>query len=278
MLSQMPNAVTDADCCKRCKMLFQMPNAYTDAKCLYRCQMLLQMQNEVTDAELQPQSISCKLDGDYNNTPTLLKKNTCQGFNYHADSSRCEMYTIVGCKIFDNLTGWRYGCIETDQQRNTTIRNINIALNKPTYQSSTYDGIAFNEPAGLAEKAVDGIRNTLYGDGSCSHTTPEPKTWWIVDLRESYRINQIIIWNRLNYEFRLHDFSIDTACLFDGVNPDNTNWCRQHLQVGTLNDNPTAIALPPSAVGRFVKIQMDEQGVLVLCEFEVYVEYAATCV
>ncbi|CAH1792825.1 unnamed protein product [Owenia fusiformis] len=205
-----------------------------------------------------------------------VHKQTCEEFNYHGDSSRCEMYTTAGCKNFDISTGWRLGYIEADRQRNTTSRNINVALNKPTYQSSTFDGIAYGSPTGFAANAVDGGTNTEYMSGSCTHTKHEPNPWWIVDLGKSYYIDRIVIWNRKTKAHRLHDFSIDTACHFDGVNPDNTNWTRQHLHVGTLDVNPKVMPLPNSAFGRFVKIEktvptVTDQNLLTLCEVEIYV-------
>ena len=54
-----------------------------------------------------------------------------------------------------------------------------------------------------AERAVDGDTNQTSAGGSCMDTsTNVTKTlaWWIVDLNDTYRIGNITIWNRDEYE------------------------------------------------------------------------------
>ena len=57
----------------------------------------------------------------------------------------------------------------------------NIALDKPTFQSSELDS------GGESFRAVDGDESTVYGNGSCTHTRAEVNPWWAVDLL-SYRL------------------------------------------------------------------------------------------
>ena len=65
----------------------------------------------------------------------------------------------------------------------------NLALNKPTSQSSTYDN-------GVASLAVDGNTDGRYSNGSVTHTKSQYHAWWEVDLQQSQPIDRIEIWNR----------------------------------------------------------------------------------
>ncbi|CAH1800422.1 unnamed protein product [Owenia fusiformis] len=196
----------------------------------------------------------------------------CKGFNYHEVSSRCELFETVNCTKLDSLAGWRFGRIKTDQTETQTYTNI--ALNKPTYQSTT---------SRVSGKAVDGNRNgNLQLYNSCSHTLTNTivEPWWIVDLGKSYNLFQIVIWNRLDCcGHRLHDFAIEVNCEFDGSNSDSPSWSRAYLHDGTPSSNPTIISFPESSIGRFVKIKNavvksadPNNDVLALCEVEVYVK------
>ena len=65
----------------------------------------------------------------------------------------------------------------------------NIALNKPTSQSST----AFD---GLASRAVDGNTDGNFFNGSVTHSDQENGAWWMVDLGAEYLIHNVTVYNR----------------------------------------------------------------------------------
>jgi len=65
----------------------------------------------------------------------------------------------------------------------------NLAYNKPTIQSST-------SPGGSSSRAVDGIINTNYIDGSCTHTLFEANAWWRVDLGQVDPVTEVYVVNR----------------------------------------------------------------------------------
>jgi len=68
----------------------------------------------------------------------------------------------------------------------------NIALGKPTIQSSTYrHGLSL-----ASWKAVDGISSTAIFDGSCTHTNEAVGSWWKVDLQGNYEIRQVVVTSR----------------------------------------------------------------------------------
>ena len=68
---------------------------------------------------------------------------------------------------------------------------VNIALGKTTSQKSTDFG-------GVASRAVDGDTNPVYNSGSISHTAENDNPWWLVNLDGAFRIQQVVIWNRLD--------------------------------------------------------------------------------
>jgi len=78
----------------------------------------------------------------------------------------------------------------------------NVALEKPTTQSSTSHG-------GDSTRAVDGNTDGEWGRGSITHTAegvPDPT--WEVDLGQAAKIEKISIWNRNGYESRLNDVRV----------------------------------------------------------------------
>ena len=77
-------------------------------------------------------------------------------------------------------------------------QTANLALKKPTAQSSTYNHEA------NSTNAVDGVRNTNWNHdiGWCSHTNEDSPSWWRVDLG-SYHvpISDVFIINVLTWYF-----------------------------------------------------------------------------
>jgi len=57
--------------------------------------------------------------------------------------------------------------------------NVNVALNRPAYQSGTYADMngVYN-----SANANDGNHNAHVYNGTCAHTTAHPNPWWAVDL------------------------------------------------------------------------------------------------
>ena len=83
---------------------------------------------------------------------------------------------------------------------------MNLALKKPTAQSSTYNNAA------KSENAVDGVRNTDWSDdiGWCTHTNWNNPSWWRVDLGSNHvPISDVFIINVLtNHLHRSADLKI----------------------------------------------------------------------
>jgi hypothetical protein len=67
---------------------------------------------------------------------------------------------------------------------------FNMALYKPARQSSTYLGR-------VANLATDGLWYPDFNDGSCTHAELlEERSWWEVDLLETYSIRRVVILSR----------------------------------------------------------------------------------
>lgn len=69
-----------------------------------------------------------------------------------------------------------------------SAQRTNVALNKPTSQSSMYSATF------PASRAVDGV--TTGRNPDFTHTKDESNPWWQVDLGAVYDVEEIVIWNR----------------------------------------------------------------------------------
>ena len=83
----------------------------------------------------------------------------------------------------------------------------NIAPQGKARQKSTAFG-------GGASRAIDGNTSGSYGDGGQTHTQEKPRNpWWEVDLRRTYPIESITVWNRSEaggkYAGRLSGFTLE---------------------------------------------------------------------
>ena len=143
----------------------------------------------------------------------------------------------------------------------------NLALGKAASQSSTLSG-------NTASKAVDGNTDGNYFDGSITHSSASgPNEWWQVDLGSSATVNSIVVWNRTDCcGARLADYWVFVSDTPFG--PSDTPGTLQN-RAGTWSSHQTvapnpSTAIPvPSALGRYVRVQLSGIGVLSLAEVEV---------
>jgi len=101
--------------------------------------------------------------------------------------------------------GWLHLAeVEVIGKRGNSSRVENLALKRPTQQSSTAEN-----GAASAKRAVDGDTNGDFKKGSVSHTNFEENPWWQVDLGADFAVEEVRIWNRTdNSEERLTDFRV----------------------------------------------------------------------
>ena len=145
-----------------------------------------------------------------------------------------------------------------------TCTSSNIAIGKVVSQSSV-------DQDGQPERAVDGRPNGNFADGSVSMTQEEDSPWWELDLGASHNISHIRINNRsdccANNLKQFHVFISDEP--FQSSNLDET---LQQAGVKKLymngKPNPRASFLV-NRTGRYIRIQLDNPGILSLAEVEV---------
>lgn len=85
---------------------------------------------------------------------------------------------------------------------------INLALGRPTTQSSTYGGA-------VPQRAVDGVTDGHWDAGSVTHTNLGTPGWWQVDLEDVSPVGEIVIYNRTDCCALLQDFDVRVSS--DGV-------------------------------------------------------------
>ena len=138
----------------------------------------------------------------------------------------------------------------------------NIALNKPTEQSSTFG-------AGVSSRAVDGDQNGAWGGKSVTHTNGGENAWWKVDLGGNYNINAISFYNRTNNccYARIEGAKILVG-LVDSENPIDYT---EILSLSATTEPQLFTSLNVTARYIMVYKEASENG-LNIAEFEVYGE------
>jgi hypothetical protein len=143
----------------------------------------------------------------------------------------------------------------------------NVALNKPSWQSSVF------EPEG-AEPALshisgagnNGVRTGFYG----FHTRYEMRPWWIVDLFLPHRIAEIHIYNRRDHPAiaaRANELEVLAS-------EDGCTWITLASRTGSepfgLDGTPLMVFGSPATASRFILLRLRSAGYLHLDEIEVY--------
>lgn len=147
-----------------------------------------------------------------------------------------------------------------------------------TAQSSTADGAT-------ADRAVDTNTSGTNGSTSVTRTNAEPHPWWQVDLGTVQEISKVRVWNRTGLcgaqacgaglqNFRV--FVSDTDFRSIGDNPDALRTdarVRTYEFTGVAGPVVSFNTLLPSRapiLGRFVRVQRVNSGVLELAEVQVF--------
>ncbi|GAB1855645.1 hypothetical protein MHTCC0001_04790 [Flavobacteriaceae bacterium MHTCC 0001] len=137
----------------------------------------------------------------------------------------------------------------------------NIALNKPTQQSSTVNN-------NHSSFAVDGN----YSNGSISETNNEANPWWQIDLGSSFDVSLIKLYNRTDsFQDRLANFYVFVADtdLSNRSFSDVVSDCSvTHIYV--TDAVVSQLNIPGNISGRYIKIQLAETNALSLAEVEVF--------
>ena len=133
----------------------------------------------------------------------------------------------------------------------------NLALGKPTTQSSTYSGTGVDQGPQLA---VDGKR-----DGRDPHdlimTRVENQPWWQVDLQQVCDVDSVSLYNRHNPPELGSSKDIQVL-----VSLDEKTWSVVHSQNGHWQTLNVKVGRP----ARYVRVQLAGKGGISLYEVEVH--------
>ncbi len=145
----------------------------------------------------------------------------------------------------------------------------NVALNKPTRQSSVYvaDG-----PLPPGAQTAGGGNNGVRTGSFELHTMADDQPWWVVDLQAAHRLHEIRIYNR-----RDHPLAAARANELDvQVSADGLAWItvfsHQGLTPFGLDGRPLIVPVGQALPLRFVRLQLRSHGILHLDEVAVYGE------
>ena len=188
------------------------------------------------------------------NTVSYLNENLTESTTY---TYRVYAFNDAGSSGYSN---------ESTVQTTGSPGVTNIAFGKPSLQSSTAYG-------GVASRANDNNTNGAWSGLSVAHTGNELSPYWQVDLQSVYSITNIEVWNRTDgcCITRLSDFYVFVSDdPFASTNPLNTiNQPGVWNSHNTNYPNPN-VTLPVNRNGRYIRIQLANQGELNLAELKVF--------
>eukprot|EP00058_Branchiostoma_floridae_P027354 XP_002612845.1 hypothetical protein BRAFLDRAFT_118409 [Branchiostoma floridae] len=193
--------------------------------------------------------------------PDVTSNPSCGG----AQSVKGKDVITVNC---GGLTGRYVGIALKGRRRVLTLCEVevigagsttNIALNQQTTQSST----GFK---GAPSRAVDGNRNAIYAQKSCSHTAMERNPWWRVDLGSSQCVDRVAVVKRQ----RCCGQWLEGFQVYVGDNPN----VMENPKCGGLQSVKGKDVITVNCdglTGRYVGIALPgKRQYLILCEVEVY--------
>jgi hypothetical protein len=139
---------------------------------------------------------------------------------------------------------------------------VNLALTGTATQSSTYTW----SPLLGASNAVDGRTDGNIYTGSVTHTLQQYQPWWQVDLRGTFDLAQIVLWNRTDAcSYRLSNFNVS---VLDNLN--KTVWTNDFFTAGGFPTSSLTIDLPDNTLGQIVKVRLNGAEYLSLAEVQVF--------
>jgi len=193
------------------------------------------------------------------------------------DSYRLDKSTTNACHlVIDNVTVshlGKYTCqdLNLDDHGHTVElgnSNENLALNKPTVQSSTYSALT------PSNKAVDGIIPEVLGD--CAITNIVAPAWWAVDLGQETPIGRVRITNRKEgYPEQTSDFFIGLTNVSPWTTPpsvvaSSTTICKYYTGHPSLGIPTDIFCNPNTGAGRYLFVYMTQAQFLSICELEAF--------
>lgn len=145
---------------------------------------------------------------------------------------------------------------------------VNLALSGSATQSSTTTWDS-SGPA-VASRAIDGNTNGDFFDHSVSCTDIE-RAWWLVDLKNMYHLNQIVVWNRTD-TWMFFDCASRLSNFYVAVLNDKGTevWKQNYYTDGGYPSPSLIINLPNNILGQVVRVGLNSDNYLHLAEVQVY--------
>ena len=145
-------------------------------------------------------------------------------------------------------------------------RELNSTWEATAWQISTYQN-------GSADRAVDGNTDGDFGNGSVTSTLAGWQNWWSADLQGNYNIESVRIWPRTDGNHSGLDpfYVLVSADPIPDLAPEQlltTAGIRAIRHEGPMNE---AWRMPVGLTGRYIKVQLAEEGRLMLAEVEALV-------
>jgi hypothetical protein len=143
----------------------------------------------------------------------------------------------------------------------------NLALGKPTLQSSVSQWSRQPTPAQDAAGAVSGEVGDVYN----FHTAAEDEPWWRVDLGAICNITEVWLFNRLDHpglEMRAARLALDIAGK-DAAYVEVFRYDSPH-PFGGADGRPLVVRFDPGREGRFLRVRLLARECLHLNQVEVY--------
>ncbi|XP_055957092.1 cell death abnormality protein 1 isoform X2 [Patella vulgata] len=180
----------------------------------------------------------------------------------------CAYCNTGGCRIEDGVC--HNGCpvgFNNPKCFNSPC-SLNVALNKPTRQSSTHGG-------GVSSRAVDGNTNQDWSGGSCTHTNRGASEWLCVDLKQTFDISNMKIFNMAScctdemkgFEIRLSFTGHCDEAGFTSATPCYQDQAQKGQYVYTIErcNQPPVLSLS----ARYVFVSVQRQY-LHICELQIF--------
>ncbi len=172
-----------------------------------------------------------------------------------------EPYVLSGCSGNGgggNNGGSNNGCSSVS----------NVAQGKNASQSST---ISSGGITGSASKAIDGNTNGVFfsSNSSVSATQNQSRPFWQVDLQGNHFIESINVYNRTDGSSRANNAYVlvsDQPFTSSSLSTSRSQADYEFFLSGNVG---TPSVVSPNIVGRYVRIQMQDQGFLTLAEVQV---------
>ncbi|XP_008429135.1 fucolectin-7-like isoform X1 [Poecilia reticulata] len=136
----------------------------------------------------------------------------------------------------------------------------NVAVYGKASQSTVY-------PGAFAYYAIDGYREGLFSQGSCSATNNDYSPWWRLDLGRTHKVFNINITNRVEVPTRINGAEIRIGDSLDN-NGNNNPRC---AVISTIAPGFTDTFQCNGMDGRYINVVIPGRNeFLTLCEVEVY--------